>query len=235
MKPLTVICVQESMHTLEDFVKRNRSLFPEDIIIYQHIIFYLLDNDELKRLGGARAGSEVYGVKIRERLVAPFGTDVANVLKRYYSKHSEVEVEYMEREDIQRRLREEMQEHEPPQKLPRTLHVDEHRDVVRRGYQSSLQTVDKELSEVSEKTRRQRTKVESAPHFIQWLRPSSVRVGDSCRFTCSAVGEPEPTVTWYRNGEQLPDSQRFRFHVRTFTCLTLSTCTSLLDLIHHLI
>ena len=59
------------MHTLESFVKRNRSLFPEDIIIYQHIIFYLLDNDELKRLGEYRPGSEVYGVKIRERLVAP--------------------------------------------------------------------------------------------------------------------------------------------------------------------
>ena len=76
------------MHTLENFVKRNRSLFPEDIIIYQHIIFYLLDSDELKRLGEDRTGAEVYGVKIRERLVAPFGTDVASVLQKYYSMHT---------------------------------------------------------------------------------------------------------------------------------------------------
>ena len=27
--------LQDSLHTLEDFVRRNRSLFPEDIIIYQ--------------------------------------------------------------------------------------------------------------------------------------------------------------------------------------------------------
>jgi len=27
--------LQDSMHTLEEFVRRNRSLFPEDIIIYQ--------------------------------------------------------------------------------------------------------------------------------------------------------------------------------------------------------
>jgi len=199
------------MHTLEDFVKRNRSLFPEDIIIYQHIIFYLLDNDELKRLGeGSRAGSEVYGVKIRERLVAPFGTDVASVLKKYYAKHSDVEVEYMEREDIQRRLRDEMHEHEPPpHKLPRTRHA-------REDESQTFTTVDKQ---VTERKWWQRTQTESAPHFIQWLRPSSVRVGDSCRFTCSVDGQPEPSVTWYRNGEQLPSNERFRVHVRLFCSL----------------
>jgi len=91
------------MHTLEDFVKRNRSLFPEDIIIYQRIVFYLLSEEELKRIGYS-ADTEVYGVKIREKLVAPHGTDVASILKRFYSKHKEVDVEYEERETIRRRL-----------------------------------------------------------------------------------------------------------------------------------
>jgi len=207
------------MHTLENFVKRNRSLFPEDIIIYQHIIFYLLDSDELKRLGEDRADSEVYGVKIRERLVAPFGTDVASVLKKYYSKHSNVEVEYMEREDIQRRLKEEMHESEPPQKLPRTSQVKDEAsnvDVIQKNSESSLTIDAHSFSEDSDGKWKTRTKKESAPHFIQWLRPNSVRVGDCCRFTCSVIGEPEPTVTWYRDGKQLPNVKRFRFQVCCF-------------------
>jgi len=201
------------MHTLENFVKRNRSLFPEDIIIYQHIIFYLLDNDELKRLGEDKAGSEVYGVKIRERLVAPFGTDVASVLKKYYSKHSDVEVEYMEREDIQRRLKEEM----PPQKQPRTLHLKD--DRVQKTSETSLTIDENASSETSDRMWWKKSK-ESAPHFIQWLRPNSVRLGDSCRFTCSVIGEPEPTVTWYKDGKQLSNAERFRFQVRIFIWLT---------------
>jgi len=192
------------MHTLEDFVKRNRSMFPEDIIIYQHVIFYLLDSDELKKLGEYRADVEVYGVKIRERLVAPFGTDVTSVLKKYYCKHSDVEVEYMRREDIQRRLNEEMQESEPPQKLTRTLQLND--------ATSSELTADT----TSDKKGWRSTTADSAPHFIQPLRPTSARVGDSCRFTCSLTGEPEPTVTWYRDGKQLPNIERFRFQVRSF-------------------
>jgi len=193
------------MHTLENFVKRNRSLFPEDIIIYQHVIFYLLDSDELKRLGEERADMEVYGVKIRERLVAPFGTDVTSVLKKYYCKHSNVEVEYMKREDIQRRLNEEMQESEPPQKLTRTLQLN---DATNYDSETSLT-----VNTTSDEKWRKSTVKDSAPHFIQQLRPASVRVGDCCRFTCSLTGEPEPTVTWYRDGKQLPNTERFRFQV----------------------
>jgi len=32
--------LQDSMHTLEEFVRRNRSLFPDDIIIYQNVKFF---------------------------------------------------------------------------------------------------------------------------------------------------------------------------------------------------
>jgi len=148
----------------------------------------LLDSEELKRLGENRTESEVYGVKIRERLVAPFGTDVASVLKRYYSKHSNVEVEYMEREDIQRRLKEEMQESEPPQKLARTVPLKdeaEHVSMIQKNIESSVTTVD---SESRDGKQWKRTTKETAPHFIQWLRPNSVRVGDSCRFSCSVTG-----------------------------------------------
>jgi len=209
----SAVVLQESMHTLENFVKRNRSLFPEDIIIYQHIVFYLLDDDELKRLGEHRLGAEVYGVKIRERLVAPFGTDVASVLKRYYSKHGAVEVEYMEREDIQRRLREEMQEHEPPQKQPRTFtRKDAEVDVAQKSDEMRWRKRAGDDSASSSSS-------SSLPHFVQWLRPNSVRVGESCRFTCSVIGKPEPTVTWLRNGEPLASDERFRFQV--YTCFSL--------------
>jgi len=202
------------MHTLENFVKRNRSLFPEDIIIYQHVIFYLLDTDELKRLGEDRADMEVYGVKIRERLVAPFGTDVTSVLKKYYCKHSNVEVEYMKREDIQRRLNEEMKESEPPQTLTRTLQLNDATNYVNgilKNSESSLTA-----NTTSDKKWWKSTMTDSAPHFIQQLRPTSVRVGDCCRFTCSLTGEPEPTVTWYRDGKQLTHTERFCLQVRLF-------------------
>jgi hypothetical protein len=85
--------LQDSMNTLEEFIKRNRSLFPENIIIYQNIKFFLLTEDELRHIG-ERPDAEVYGVKIREKLVVPYGTEVVDILRRHYSKHREVEIEY---------------------------------------------------------------------------------------------------------------------------------------------
>lgn len=91
--------LQDSMHTLEEFVRRNRSLFPEDIIIYQNVKFFRLNDDELKRIG-ERPGAEVYGVKIREKLVVPYGTEVIDILRKHYSRHREVEIEYDDLEHI---------------------------------------------------------------------------------------------------------------------------------------
>lgn len=85
--------LQDSMNTLEEFVRRNRRLFPEDIIIYQQVKYYRLDPEELQRIG-ERPDAEVYGVKIREKLVVPYGTEILDVLKRNYSKHRDVELEY---------------------------------------------------------------------------------------------------------------------------------------------
>ena len=74
------------MNTLEEFVKRNRSLFPADILIHQHICYCLLTEDELLRMG-ERPGADVYGVKIREKLIVPYGTEVLDILQRNYSRH----------------------------------------------------------------------------------------------------------------------------------------------------
>ena len=105
--------LQDSMHTLEDFVKRNRSLFPDDIIIYQRIVFYLLSEEELKRMG-ERPDAEIYGVRIREKLVAPIGTDVTSILKKYYSKHTEVDIEYQDKDSIIRQRDQVDRGEEPP-------------------------------------------------------------------------------------------------------------------------
>lgn len=89
------------MHTLEEFVRRNRTLFPEDIIIYQNVKFFRLNDDELSRIG-ERPGAEVYGVKIREKLVVPYGTEVIDILRKHYSRHRDVEIEYEDLDHIRR-------------------------------------------------------------------------------------------------------------------------------------
>lgn len=42
--------LQDSMMTLEQFVKRNRQLFPEDTVVYQKITIYELTEDELRQV-----------------------------------------------------------------------------------------------------------------------------------------------------------------------------------------
>lgn len=88
--------MQQSMTTLEDFVRRNRSLFPDDTRIYQRIRFFLLTEQQLIEIG-ERPDAEVYGVKITERLVVPQGTDIAHVLKRCYGKN-DYQIQYGSRE-----------------------------------------------------------------------------------------------------------------------------------------
>jgi Immunoglobulin I-set domain len=224
---------QESMHTLENFVKRNRSLFPEDIIIYQHIVFYLLDAAELKRLG-MKPDAEVYGVKVRERLVAPYGTDVAAILKRYYSKHSEVEIEYLEREDIRRKLREEMgegTEEDVTSKRRRRYRTDieettetETETRLRRDKKQQKSpsaerrrhgSVDRKLQieEQEMVKRRGRQLEETAPQFTTKLQSKRVRAGDMVRLHCSVTGNPEPEVTWYHGNQPIVDNGRHVINV----------------------
>ena len=80
------------MSSLEEFVRRNRSLFPEDTRIYQQYTYFLLSEAQLREIGEP-PDAEIYGVTIREKLVVPYGTDVTSLLGRYFKK-SEVEVEY---------------------------------------------------------------------------------------------------------------------------------------------
>lgn len=227
--------LQESMHTLENFVKRNRSLFPEDIIIYQHVVFYLLDAAELKRLG-IQPGSEVYGVKVRERLVAPYGTDVASILKRYYSRHTEVDVEYLERDEIRRKLREEMSEGGTDVSatskrrsryrtdIEETTTTTETTEMRRKQMelQQQMPYVDRRHRSVDRKSyvngeepaqRHSTQPEEAAPRFTTRLQPKRARVGDMIRLNCSVIGHPEPVVTWYCGNRQITDDERYYINV----------------------
>ncbi|KAK2170144.1 hypothetical protein LSH36_4g13007 [Paralvinella palmiformis] len=91
--------LQQSMHLLEEFVKANRSWFPEETLIYQHFEFFQLNEAQLKKIG-ASPDAVVYGIKMKERLVVPYGTDVTEILKRFYGKRSEYDVEYQDRAKI---------------------------------------------------------------------------------------------------------------------------------------
>jgi len=228
--------MQETMHTLENFVKRNRSLFPEDIIIYQHIVFYLLDPAELKRLG-MRPDQEVYGVKVRERLVAPYGSDVASILRRYYSRYNEVEVEYSEKEDIRRRLRQEMSgtevidsEEEERRRRRRRMRTDVEETTEiettttarrRQQQQQQLQQLGDEEEEMLRSMRARRDKQdESRPAFTTRLQSKRVPAGEMIRLNCVVDGQPEPSVTWYRNNQPIAESGRFQIN-NTFGLCTL--------------
>ena len=217
--------LQDTMKTLEDFVKRNRSLFPEDIIIYQKIMFYLLSEEELIKMG-ERPDAEVYGVKICEKLVAPIGSDVASILKRYYSKYKEVDVEYQEKDKIKRQLELEMRQ---GQTSKTTTTIEEETELESRRksraqpavydwspmaqrYPTSDKTLyidEVELFKESSRSHKKPEDIPALPIFTSRLRPQRVTVGHSVRFTCSVSGIPDPEVTWYRGNRELDDSGRF--------------------------
>ena len=92
--------LQDSMHLLEDFVKANRSWFPEETLIYQHIEFFQLNEAQLLKIG-ASPDAVVYGIRMKERLVVPYGTDVTEILQKFYGKRSQYEIEYRDRAKIQ--------------------------------------------------------------------------------------------------------------------------------------
>jgi hypothetical protein len=99
--------MQQGMSSLEDFVRRNRSMFPEDTRIYQRVRYFQLNEQQLLEIGEC-PDAEVFGVKIAEKLVVPPGTDVGHLLNKYYGK-KDVEVEYDERESRRRDTEERME------------------------------------------------------------------------------------------------------------------------------
>lgn len=43
---------------------------------------------------GEPPDSVVYGIRVRERLIVPEGSDVVNILRRHYKRHADVDIEY---------------------------------------------------------------------------------------------------------------------------------------------
>ena len=107
---------EESLQTLEHFIARNRCLFPENIIIYQKIVYHKSSAGEIVKQGlpSTRRFSfaddkDVCAVKVREKLVLPHGCrkngyDVLEMLRRCYPRFEEVEVVYDDEENIKETL-----------------------------------------------------------------------------------------------------------------------------------
>ncbi len=117
--------LQESMYSLEEFVKRNRSWFPEDTLIYQHVEFFRLSEAQLRQIG-EHPDAEVYGCNIKEKLVVPYGTDITNIMRRYYGNKSDYEVEYASPEGIRRREAEMYQQNERTRSMPKKSYYPEY-------------------------------------------------------------------------------------------------------------
>jgi hypothetical protein len=92
--------MEQSMYTLEDFVRANRSLFPEDTQIQQQIRFFQLSEQELVEMGESLDSAGLYGVKIKEKLIVPRGYDVTAALNKYYGKKGSCHVELDQQQSI---------------------------------------------------------------------------------------------------------------------------------------
>ena len=49
-----------------------------------------------------------------------------------------------------------------------------------------------------------------APDFHAKLSDQRVQQNQTARFTCNLIGEPRPTVTWFKDGKQLPNVDRYQ-------------------------
>ena len=79
--------------SLERYVRQRRHLFPDDTLVIQHISYYRLRGEELRR-AGEREGAEVYGMRLRERLIVPHGTDATRLLAGFTHTDDDVQVEF---------------------------------------------------------------------------------------------------------------------------------------------
>lgn len=74
--------IQDKMSSMEDFVRRNRRMFPSDVELYQNVRYFELSEQELRAMGEA-PDSNVIGIKIREKILLPPGSeDSAYILKK---------------------------------------------------------------------------------------------------------------------------------------------------------
>jgi hypothetical protein len=100
--------LEQGMYTLEDFVRANRSLFPEDTQIQQQIRFFQLSEQELVEMGQS-PDAVVYGVKIKEKLIVPRGHDVTAALNRYYGNKGSCHVELEQQQSIRAHAEQEVE------------------------------------------------------------------------------------------------------------------------------
>lgn len=56
--------------------------------------------------------------------------------------------------------------------------------------------------------------LQQAPKFIMKPRSVNTDEGNSAKFVCEVVGNPPPSVTWLKDGKELPETAG-RFKVRT--------------------
>ncbi|CAD5124746.1 DgyrCDS13014 [Dimorphilus gyrociliatus] len=81
--------IQDKMSSMEDFVRRNRRMFPSDVELYQNIRYFELSEQELRAMGES-PDSNIIGIKVREKILLPPGSeDSAYILKKVYGKKRE--------------------------------------------------------------------------------------------------------------------------------------------------
>ena len=49
------------------------------------------------------------------------------------------------------------------------------------------------------------------PSFKSKLKPLTVKEGDSCKLEVKVTGEPMPTVTWFKDGQEIQDTSVYKF------------------------
>ncbi|KAK3082882.1 hypothetical protein FSP39_007872 [Pinctada imbricata] len=64
---------------------------------------------------------------------------------------------------------------------------------------------------------------EVPPEFVEDLQPQIVPDGEEVTLTCKVMGSPSPTVTWYKDGQELIPSTDFKIHYDEDTGITTLT------------
>lgn len=244
--------LQDSMHTLEEFIRRNRSLFPEDIIIYQNVKFFRLNDDELRRIG-ERPDAEVYGVKIKEKLVVPYGSEVIDILRKHYSRHREVEIEYDDldhirhlaasaektqmptKDSIRRVVEAEYEDFDRIKTRPRTPVIPSADYRMLATLESLNMPVREPVETVTTETRRhalgpllegRRVDTSEATRppleFTSKLRNRHITEGNSVRLSCALNVTPDTVVTWHHGNSIVRETDNHHLSVSSSTCTTVA-------------
>ena len=118
--------MREDLGTLDDFIRKNKSLFPPNLVVLQRFVYHkpsplsLLDSldaqyDDLvspmELVSRVAFHDKPCRVKVKETLVIPKGTDlkgydVEGVLERCYHRMEDVEVVYEDAEGMKKKLQE---------------------------------------------------------------------------------------------------------------------------------